>query len=198
MIQQESPMPEETPLLPQESLALIAETIRKTKENFRENSRFFLLWGWLIAAASFGFFLLRQYTETRFFFLPFPVLVAVGIVTTVLWYRELKAKAPSETYLGYFFNRLWMVLALSFILVVYISVSRGWPPFLYTLIVAAIGTTVSGLAMKFRPLVWGGMLFFAAAVAGVYISDSYLPLLTGGAMVGGYLIPGYLLKTAHE
>jgi hypothetical protein len=185
-------------LLPHESLALIAETIRKTKENFRESSRFFLLWGWLIAAASIGFFLLRQYTETRFFFLPFPVLAAVGIVTTILWYRQQKAKAPTETYLGYFFNRLWMVLALSFILVVYISVSRGWPPFLYTLIVAAIGTMVSGLAMKFRPLVRGGMLFFAAAIAGVYLPDPYLPLLTGFAMVGGYLVPGYLLKAAHE
>jgi hypothetical protein len=191
-------LPEERTLLPQESLALIAEAIRKTKENFRENSRFFLLWGWLIAAASLGFFLLRQYTETRFFFLPFPVLSLVGIVTTLIWYRKVKATAPTETYLGYFFSRLWLVLGLSFILVVYISVSRGWPPFLYNLIVAAIGTTVSGLAMKFRPLVWGGVLFFAAAVAGVYLPDAYLPLLTGLAMIGGYLIPGYLLKAVHE
>jgi len=185
-------------LLPQESLALIAEAIRKTKENFRENSRFFLLWGWLIAAASLGFFLLRQYTETRFFFLPFPVLVLAGIVTTLVWYRQLKAEAPTETYLGYFFNRLWLVLGVSFVLVVFISVSRGWPPFLYTLVVAAIGTMVSGLAMKFRPLVLGGALFFMAAVAGVYLPDAYLPLLTGLAMIGGYLVPGYLLKAAHE
>jgi hypothetical protein len=191
-------IPEERTLLPQESLALIAEAIRKTKENFRENSRFFLLWGWLIAAASLGFFLLRQYTETRFFFLPFPVLATAGIVTTLVWYRQLRAASPTETYLGYFMNRLWMVVGLSFILVVYISVSRGWPPFLYTLIVAAIGTMVSGLAMKFRPLVWGGVLFFLAAVVGVYLPDGYLPLLTGLAMVGGYLVPGYLLKSAHE
>ena len=191
-------IPEERTLLPQESLALIAEAIRKTKENFRENSRFFLLWGWLIAAASLGFFLLRQYTETRFFFLPFPVLATAGIVTTLVWYRQLRAASPTETYLGYFMNRLWMVVGLSFILVVYISVSRGWPPFLYTLIVAAIGTMVSGLAMKFRPLVWGGVLFCMAAVVGVYLPDGYLPLLTGLAMVGGYLVPGYLLKSAHE
>jgi hypothetical protein len=191
-------IPEERTLLPQESLALIAEAIRKTKENFRENSRFFLLWGWLIAAASLGFFLLRQYTETRFFFLPFPVLATAGIVTTLVWYRRQKAVSPTETYLGFFVNRLWLVLGLSFIFVVYISVSRGWPPFLYTLIVAAIGTMVSGLAMKFRPLVWGGVLFFIAAVAGVYLPDAYLPLLTALAMVGGYLVPGYLLKSAHE
>jgi hypothetical protein len=189
---------DETTLLPQESLALIAEAIRKTKENFRENSRFFLLWGWLIMAASVAFFLLRQYTDTRFFFLPFPVLVVAGIVTTLIWYRQMKADAPTETYLGYFFNRMWLVLGVSFILVVFLSVSRGMTPFLYTLVVAGIGTLVSGLAMKFRPLVWGGVLFFSAAVAGVYLPNAGLPLLNGVAMIGGYLIPGYLLKAAHE
>lgn len=189
---------DERTLLPQESLALIADTIQKTKENFRENSRFFLLWGWLIAVASLGFFLLRQYTETPFFFLPFPVLVIVGIVMTVIWYRKLKVAAPTETYLGYFFNRLWMVLGASFIVVVFLSLSRGLTPFLYTLVVAGIGTLVSGLAMRFRPLVWGGVLFFTAAVAGVYLPDSGLPLLNTLAMIGGYLIPGYLLKSAHE
>src|ERR1700722_20401325 len=117
---------EETTLLPQESLALIADAIRKTKENFRENSRYFLLWGWLITAASVAFFLLREYTGTRFFFLPFPVVVVVGIVTSLIWYRQLKAEAPTETYLGYFFNRMWLVLGVSFILVVFVSLSRGW------------------------------------------------------------------------
>ena len=189
---------EETTLLPQESLALIADAIRKTKENFRENSRYFLLWGWLITAASVAFFLLREYTGTRFFFLPFPVVVVVGIVTSLIWYRQLKAEAPTETYLGYFFNRMWLVLGVSFILVVFVSLSRGWTPFLYTLVVAGIGTLVSGMAMKFRPLVWGGVLFFTAAVAGVYLPNAGLPLLNGLAMIGGYLIPGYLLKAAHE
>jgi hypothetical protein len=191
-------IPDERILLPQESLALIAEAIRKTKENYRENSRFFLLWGWLIVTASLGFFVLRQYTATRFFFLPFPVLSAVGIVMSLVWYRQLKSEAPTETYLGYFFNRLWLVVGIGFIVVVFVSVSRGWSPFLYTPVVAGIGTLVTGLAMKFRPLVWGGILFFTAAVAGIYLPNAGLPLLNGLAMIGGYLVPGYLLKSVHE
>ncbi len=130
--------------------------------------------------------------------LPFPILVVVGIVTSVIWYRRLREEAPTETYFGYFFNRMWLVLGISFVLVVFVSLSRGWTPFLYTLVVAGIGTLVSGLAMKFRPLVWGGVLFFAAAIAGVYLPNADLPLLNGVAMVGGYLIPGYLLKRTHE
>lgn len=191
-------IPEERRLLPQESLAVIVEAISRTKENFRENSRYFLLWGWLIAVASISFFLLHQYTVTAFFFLPFPLLVAGGIVTTLVWYTRQKAAAPTETYLGFFFNRLWLVLGIGFILVVFISVSRGWPPFLYALVIAAIGTAVSGLTMKFRPLVLGGLLFFAAAIVGIYLPDVYLPLLTGLAMIGGYLVPGYLLKASRE
>jgi hypothetical protein len=191
-------IPEDRILLPQESLALIADAIRKTKENFRENSRFFLLWGWLIVAASLSFFLLRQYTATRWFFLPYPVLSFVGIITTLVWYRRLKAKAPTETYLGYFFNRLWLAVGISFIVVVFVSLSQGMTPCLYTLVVAGIGTLVTGLAMKFRPLVWGGVLFFAAAVAGTYLPAAGLPLLDALAMIGGYLVPGYLLKSVHE
>src|ERR1700744_6540305 len=150
MIQQESP------LLPQESLAVIVEAIGKTKDNFRENSSYFLLWGWLIATASGLFFLVHAYTDFRYYFLPFPVLVTAGIVGTLVLYARRKAVAPTETYLGYFFIRMWVGLGAGFISVVAVSVVRGLLPFAYTLILAGIGTLVSGLAMKFRPLIVGG------------------------------------------
>jgi hypothetical protein len=188
----------EKQLSPQESLALIADAIRKTKDNFKDNSSYFMLWGWLIAIASFSFFALHQFTAFKFYFLPFHLLVAAGIITTLVWYFKRKGADPTETYLGYFFSRLWLVLGLGFIVIVFVSVSQKLPPFLYTLVIAAIGTLISGLAMKFKPLIIGGMLFFAAAITGVYIPDVYKPLLAGIAIIAGYLIPGYLLKTAKE
>jgi len=188
----------EKQLSPQESLALITDAIRKTKDNFKDNSSYFLLWGWLIATASFSFFALHQFTAFKFYFLPFPLLVAAGIITTLVWYFKRKAADPTETYLDYFFSRLWLVLGLGFIVIVFVSISQKLPPFLYTLVIAAIGTLVSGLAMKFKPLIIGGMLFFSAAIAGVYVPDVYKPLLAGIAIIAGYLIPGYLLKTTKE
>ena len=88
---------------------------------------------------------------------------------------------------------MWLVLGISFVLVVFVSLSRGWTPFLYTLVVAGFGTLVSGLAMKLGRW-FGRRAFFAAAIAGVYLPNADLPLSNGVAMVGGYLIPGYLLK----
>jgi len=186
------------PLSPLESLEVIADTIRKTKDNFKENSSYFMLWGWLIAIASFAFFVLHQYTAFKYYFLPFPVLVVTGIAVTLSSYFKRRSANATETYSGYFFSRMWLALGLGFIAVVFVSVSQKIPPFLYTLVIAAAGTLASGLVMKFKPLIVGGILFFAAAIIGVYLPDAYKPLLAGAAIVAGYLVPGYLLKSAKE
>ena len=188
-------MDTEKTLSPQESLELIADVISKTKDNIRENSFCFLLWGWLIAFASFAFFFLRHYTSFKYYFIPFPILAGVGVITTIIFFKRKKAE-NTLTYATYFINKMWAVLALCFILVVFINVSQGKVPFTYTLIVAGVGTLVSGWVMKFQPLIIGGILFFAFALVSIYVVDEYKPLLNGIAIVAGYLVPGYLLKNS--
>src|SRR6201992_2621751 len=92
---------------PQDSLNLIAEVIYKTKENIKEQSFCFLLWGWLISSASFLFFVLSEFSF-KYYFLPFPVLSAIGIVFTV---RDLRRRlSASETHLNLFLHRMCIVL----------------------------------------------------------------------------------------
>jgi hypothetical protein len=182
----------EDKLDPAQSLQMITEVIAKTKENIKEHSFLFLLWGWLMAIASFSFFILHSYTSFALFFLPFPVLALTGIIISVLHYTA-KRHLP-ETYLGDYLKKLWLVLGISFILVVFINAVETDPPFTYTLLIGGIGTMVSGLVLRFRPLVLGGVLFLLFSVASVFTSDVYKPLLQGIAVIAGYLIPGYLLK----
>ena len=181
----------ENEMSPVESLKMISEVIGKTKENIRLHSFPFLLWGWLIAIASLLFFFLRTYTHFQYYFLPFPILAITGIILTVNYYRR---SAAYETYLSYYLKKLWLVLGVSFILVVFINVTHGALPFTYTILIAGIGTLVSGLVLRFTPLVVGGVLFLLFSIATTFVSDRYSPLLSGLAMVAGYLIPGYLLK----
>jgi hypothetical protein len=185
---------EET-LSPRESLELIAEAIAKTKEDLQGNSFGFLLWGWLIAVASFSFFLLRQYTAFEFYFIPFPVVAAIGLISTAIWLRRRNTRT-TLSYTTYFLNKLWVVLGVCFLMVVFINVSQGKVPFTYTLIIAGIGTLVSGWVMRFRPLVIGGILLLVASVLSVYVVEAYKPLLHGISIVAGFLVPGYLLKKA--
>jgi hypothetical protein len=185
----------ENSLTPQESLGLIADAISKTRDNIRENSFGFLLWGWLITIASFSYFALRQYSGTPFYFIPFPILAVAGIVATLIFLKR-KTTGATLTYTNYFIHKMWIVLGISFFVVVFINVAQGKMPFTYTLVIAGIGTLVSGWVMKFRPLTVGGALFLASAVASIYIADPYKPLLHGIVIIAGYLIPGYLLRNS--
>jgi len=182
----------ENELKPSESLRLIMDVIGRTKENIREHGYLFLLWGWLIAGASILFFLLHAYTSFKLYFLPFPILSLTGIIITL--YSWSKKSRAAETYIGYYLKQLWLALGISFILVIFINVVEGNLPFTYTLLLGGIGTLVSGLVLRFRPLILGGTTFLAASVASVFITDTYAPLLQGVAVIAGYLIPGYLLK----
>lgn len=188
---------DEETLTPQQSLQVITEAISQAKENIRENSSPFLLWGWLIAIASFLFFILHQYTLFQFYFLPFPVLAIAGIITTIVYFRKRNSTA-TISYITNFLSKMWVALGLSFFVVVFINVSQNHPPFTYTLLIAAIGTLASGLVMKFRPLITGGILFFIAAILSIYVQDEFKPLLHGVAIIFGYLIPGYLLKSSSN
>jgi len=175
---------------------VIVRAIARTKDDIRSNSFYFMLWGWLIAIASFGFFVLMEFVRTPLAFLPFPFLATVGIITTYMRYSKRRATA-TESYLTFFLNRMWAVLGIGFLMVVFINVRAGEMPFTYTLLLAGIGTVVSGWTMKFRPMVFGGVVFLVTSIASVYVPVEYKALLQGMAIVTGYLVPGYLLKNAE-
>jgi hypothetical protein len=180
-------------LSPQESMKIIADAISSTKENIRENSFCFLLWGWLLALASFLFFVIRRYTDFQYYFLVFPAVALVGIVATLYWY-SLRKRTSTISYLSYFLSRLWLVLGICFISVVFINVYQGNLPFTYTLLIVGVGTTVTGLVLKFTPLVAGGVLLLISATASIFVPDDYKVILHGVSIILGYLVPGYLLR----
>jgi hypothetical protein len=183
---------QDSELTPIQGLQMITEVIAKTKDNLRDHSFPFLLWGWLIAAASILFFILHTYTSFTLYFIPYPVLAVAGIILTLRFFTG--HPFASETYLTWYLKRMWLVLGLGFILVVVINLIAHHPPFTYTLLIAGIGTMISGLVLRFRPLVNGGIVFLLFSVASVVIPDRFKPLLMAIAVVFGYLIPGYQLK----
>jgi len=190
-------MPSEHALGPKESLEIISDAILRTREDLKKNSYPLLLWGWLVASASFLFYVLASFTSFKYYFLPFPVFAVIGVLATIVHYRKNMMPA-TQTYLQYFLGRLWMVLGVSFFLTVFVSIHQGLLPFAFTLIIAGIGTLVSGLTMKFKPLIWGGVLFFCASLACIFVADEIKVLVHGVAIISGYLVPGYLLKASNS
>jgi hypothetical protein len=189
-------MRNERTLTPLESLRVISRAIDKTHDNIAGNSFLFLLWGWLMVAASIGFFALQHYTTFKYYFIPFPILAASGVLTSIVYYYRRRVNA-TQTYVDHFLSRMWMVMGAGFIAVVFVNVSQGNTPFTYTLLMGGIGTLISGLVLRFTPLAIGGGIMLIAAVTSVYVPEGDRVLLQAGAVVAGYLIPGYLLRNSR-
>jgi general stress protein CsbA len=52
--------------------------------------------------------------------------------------------------------------------------------------------------VRFRPLVVGAVIFLAAAVISSYLRGTDQLLVFAVAMVLGYLIPGYIIRTSKN
>src|SRR5262245_35972751 len=96
----------EQSLTPKESLDIIAKAILRTKENIRDLSFCFLLWGWILTVASLSSFGLRTFTAFQYSFLPFPVLALGGVVVTVVYLTRRIKRSDTESYVNYFLIRL--------------------------------------------------------------------------------------------
>ena len=191
-------METQTELNPKESLELIAETIAKTKENFKYQSFYYLIWGWLVAGASLSQYVLINFTEFEMNYLPWPILMSLGAIITIIYSIRLGRVSQTETYLGNFIKNLWIVLGISFIFMLFISIKLEFWPAPGVLLLAGIGTMVSGLTMKFKPLIFGGIIFAVFTIVTLYFRGPEQLILNAIAIVFGYLIPGYLLKYSKK
>ena len=57
-----------------------------------------------------------------------------------------------------------------------------------------LGTFVSGGALKFKPLIFGGIVCWICSILAFIVPYEYGLLLIGISVVVAYLIPGYLLQ----
>lgn len=183
-----------------ESLILIQEMIENSKTRLGESSFFFLLWGWLVLFASLIHFALL-YTSFPYPYLPWPVMMFIGgIIAGIAGYRMRKRKRV-KTYLETTMNYLWLSFAITMF---FILVSAGLGKISWEmndiLIIAlyGLGTFASGGIIKFKPLIFGGIVTWIIAFVSLFIAPEYSLLSIALSIIVAYLIPGYLLKSKEK
>mgnify|MGYP006283419931 CR=1 FL=1 len=193
-------------LSPQESLTIISQAIANFKMNYRESARFFLLWGWMLTFASFSnFIVLKILGSQEAYGLMGPlslanwgVFIAVGFVLQLLLNRKINRTKKVYSHLEGYIQNLWIVAAVGFFVGTLICIQLNINPPPIMLLIAGIATTASGVMIKFKPVIIGGIVFFAFSIATSFVNNEYIALLTGLAILCGYVIPGYYLKSAKE
>jgi hypothetical protein len=191
----------EKPLTEQESLLLIGQMIRTAQQKVQENGTIYLIWGWLVLAASLSQYILLTVVKWEYNFLPWPVLMILGAIISSIQGAKEKRREKVRTHLDQFMKYLWIAFGVSLAFVLgYMSKIGIQETYPLVLVVYGIGTFVSGGALNFRPLILGGIGCWILAVISVFVAFEVQLLLLSLAIVVAFIIPGHILKSraAHE
>ncbi|MDF9800504.1 hypothetical protein OKW21_005767 [Catalinimonas alkaloidigena] len=177
-----------------ESWNIIQEMIANAKQEIRNDSFYFLLWGWLVLIASLAHFALL-YTSYEH---PYSVwlLMIVGAAGTVYRSRKAHKKYRVRTYVDTFIINLWIAISAGIVIsLLSAGFVTGWQAaYPYIILLYGIGTYLSGVIFKFKPLKIGGIISWCIALAAFFVSFPVQLLLLALTTLVAYLIPGYLIK----
>jgi hypothetical protein len=196
----------ENNLTPEESLTIISKAISNVKMNFKEASMIFLLWGWILTLASFSNFIILKILHSKeayqlmgvYSLGNWLVFALIGFIILFFMNRKINKDKKVYSHLEGYIKNLWIVIATSFFIATLVCIKLEIAPPPIMLLIAGIATTTTGLLIKFKPVIIGGMAFFICSIATTFVSNEYIALIVGLAIIVGYLIPGYLLKFSKE
>lgn len=185
-----------------QALLVIEEMINKAKSEIKDNGFYFMFWGWMVFIAAVVNYYLLMFTEYEYHSIPWMILMPLaGIVTWIVSIREKRKKVQVKTYVDDMMKYMVRAFAISLFIVCFtMPMGNQWKAFYPTImIVYSIWLYASGGMLKFKPLMWGGVLNWALAAVGyVFPSTQIHLILIAVAVLGGYIIPGYLLKRRFD
>jgi len=184
---------------PEQSLKVIQSMIEKAKQGVKENSFYFLLWGWLVFSAALLHFGLMKLTEYKY---PYIVwnLMFIGIVASIVKGIKEGKKERAKTYVGetmkYFGISMGIVyVGLGFIFGQHNSWEHSYPVYI---LVYAVGCFFMGSVLQFSFLKWAGLFCLAIMVVSVYVGFDWQLLLMALAILISYIIPGHILRAKEK
>ncbi|GAB5525920.1 MAG: hypothetical protein Roseis2KO_37920 [Roseivirga sp.] len=184
---------DEKEISPEESLELIQTMIGKARKRYTDNSFFFLLWGWITLIASLAHFYLATYTDFEHPYIGWSMTIVGGIISGIVGARQGK-KAVVKNYADKMYGWLWFSLGMAMFTIIFNGEVINWQVVPFILLLAGIGTVVSGAMMGFRPLQLGAIAFWALSIIAFKQPENYQMLLMALGVAVGYLLPGYMMK----
>ncbi len=182
-----------TNLTPENSFKIINEMIETTKGNFQKNANYYLIWGYVVLLACMLHFVLLKYTEFEKPYLAW-LAVLIGIIPSTIYSIKQIRSDKVFTHIDRMNVFLWLTFGVSyFIFIVYMS-KFNYQVFPFVFLLVGNCVFLSGINMKFKPLIVGGILYWIGTIISFYLALENLLLLTFILIIVAYLIPGYMLK----
>jgi hypothetical protein len=188
---------------PKQSLLLIESMINRAKDKFAEDGSWYLLWGWLVFICS-----LSQFVLLHFFKYPYHYIVWtitwMAVIYQVIYMRKKGRYKRVRTYTGYILGYVWITFVIVIFLLAFLigqlTTSEYYVhinPILLT--VYGMPIFLSGIILRFRPLIIGGIGCWVLSIIAMLIGNyDYQFLMVPVAMVIAWIIPGYLLRAKYK
>lgn len=180
----------------QQSLDLITSMIREARGNMQKSGFYFLLWGWTIVIANLGVYFMLQFTDVKNPFFMFAITIPSAIISMIYGMRQ-GDKTTAPTILDYINKWLWIGFGITCFVFAAFGMQYNWQINPVIITMCGMPTLVSGIMLRFKPLVFGGVCFWVFGAV-IFMSDVKTQFLLAAVAVAlGYLVPGYLLKKAE-
>lgn len=177
-----------------ESLSIITAMIQDAKGKVQRNSFFFLLWGWVAAIANIGFYFLIKADVERPYYI-WAITIPAWIVT--IWkMRQLRNRSRTKSHFDTITMSLWLSFGVIVVTVVFFGQKINYQLGPVILLLTSIPTFLSGIIVRFKPLVMGAVAFWLCGIISFLVPYETQPLVGGIAIIFGYLVPGYMLNSS--
>ena len=184
-------------LKPEESLQIIEKMINRTKGNLYENSFYFLLWGWIVLFGILGHTILANFTDFSKPYLVWLIIIPGIIANTIYGIRQGKKKGISS-HLDLVSFMIWIAFLVSYGIILVFMKKFDYKIVPIIFLLAGNATFLSGIVIKFKPLVWGGIVFWLGVIGLFTLPGNLVIFVSPLAIILGYLVPGYLLKFENK
>jgi len=180
----------------EESLSIIRQMIHQTRGNMKSDGFHLILWGWVALLGNLGHYALWTFTDYPH---PYIVwLIAFPAWGVSFWHgHRQEEKTKVVNYSDRLIMWTWIAFGISLILIIFSGKFGPAIPSL-TLILAGMATFVTGCITRYKPVIYGGSMFWIFAAIALAVSPANSLLVSAVAILVGYLIPGYMLKNLKE
>jgi hypothetical protein len=183
-------------LTAQQSLDIITTMIRQAKGKVQKNGFHFLLWGWVVVIANLGMYTLAR-LDYAYPWAIWAITIPAWIISLYKGYKDGRSE-NMVSHLDFVTMWLWIGFGIVIFTIVAFGAKVNFQINALVVTISAIPTFVSGVVIRFRPLMFGGAALWVFGIVSFLAPREIQPLIGAVAVLCGYLVPGYLLKNKKD
>ncbi|HTF31790.1 MAG TPA: hypothetical protein VK625_23190 [Flavitalea sp.] len=186
----------------EEGLAIIQSMINKAKNQLGDNGHLYLMWGWVVLVCS-----LTQFVILNFFYSPYHYMVWfvtwLAVIYQAIYLYTRKKKKRVKTYTDDIISNVWLVFVILMFLFGFLFGSIMGKDYYHVinpgfLALYGMPTFLSGIILKFRPLIMGGICCWILAMISAFASPTYHLLFLAAGVIIAWIIPGYIMRSKFK